>query len=177
MAITGNRGYTGGTPDYFLKIDGIKGESQDDKHREEIQLESWSIGLTQNGSFSRGVGGGGAGKAAFEEFRFMMRSNVATPRMFLASATGEHIPKAVLSCRKAGGKQEDYFVFTLYDVIVSSFKIQGPDGTSETREIQPFDEFTLNFSKIELSYKMQDVKGGMGAAVKAGYDLAKNAKV
>ena len=47
--------------DYFLKIDNIPGESEDDKHKSEIQLESWRIGATQSGTFASG-GGGGAGK-------------------------------------------------------------------------------------------------------------------
>ena len=32
--------------DYFLKFDGIKGESADVKHKDEIDVESWSWGET-----------------------------------------------------------------------------------------------------------------------------------
>ena len=47
--------------DVFLKLDGIKGESTDDRHKDEIVIESWSLGATNTGSHSVG-GGGGAGK-------------------------------------------------------------------------------------------------------------------
>ena len=165
-----------GTPDYFLKLGDIKGESQDDKHRDEMQVESWSFGLSQAGSFGAGSGGG-SGKVSFEEINFMMRSNVATPRVFVASATGEHIEKAVLTCRKSGGKLEDFFVITMSDVVVSRLRINGPDGNPESRDIQPYDQFSLSFARIELAYKGQDSKGSLGAAVKGGYDLQRNVKI
>ena len=46
--------------DMFLKMDGIKGESVDDKHKDEIDVLSWSWGMSQSGSAHMG-GGAGAG--------------------------------------------------------------------------------------------------------------------
>jgi type VI secretion system secreted protein Hcp len=158
--------------DYFLKIDGIKGESQDDKHKDEIQIESWSFGLSQTGSFGAG-GGGGAGKASFQDVHFTSKLNAASPKLFIASATGEHIKSAILTCRKAGGKQEEYFVVTLSDILVSSYQTGGHGASGEL----PMDQFALNFAKMEIAYKVQDNKGGLGAAIKAGYDLKKSVKV
>ena len=86
--------------DYFLKIDGIEGESQDKTHKGEIHLESWSWGESQTGTMSHG-GGGGAGKVNMQDFHFVMGVNKATPKLLLACASGDHIPKAVLTCRKA----------------------------------------------------------------------------
>jgi type VI secretion system secreted protein Hcp len=158
--------------DYFLKIDGIKGESQDDKHKDEIQIESWSFGLTQTGSFGAG-GGGGAGKASFQDFHITSKSNAASPKLFLASATGEHIKSAILTCRKAGGKQEEFLIYTMSDILISSYQTGGHGASGEL----PMDQFAINFAKIETSYKVQDAKGALGAAIKAGYDLKKNTKV
>ena len=42
--------------DYFLKLDGISGESKDSKHKGEIDVLSFSFVETQSGS--PGVGGG-----------------------------------------------------------------------------------------------------------------------
>ena len=99
----------------------------------------------------------------------------------VSSKVGIHAPKliekAVLTCRKLGGKQEDFFVFTMTDVLVSRLKINGPDGNPESRDIQPYDQFSLSFAKIELSYKGQNVNGSLGAAVKGGYDLQRNVKI
>src|ERR1700681_1453495 len=93
--------------DYFLKIDGIDGESHDSKHKDEIDLMSWSFGASQLGTHSAG-GGGGAGKVSMQDFHFTMHVNKATPKLFLACATGEHIKKAVLTCRKAGKDQQEF---------------------------------------------------------------------
>ena len=93
--------------DYFLKIDGIDGESMDHKHMGEIQIESWSFGETQAGSHSSG-GGGGAGKVQMQDFHFVMKVSKASPKLFLACATGQHIKKAVFVCRKAGKDQQEF---------------------------------------------------------------------
>ena len=158
--------------DYFLKVEGIDGESGDAKHKNEIDLESWSWGETQSGSHAFG-GGGGAGKVSMQDFHFVMRVNKASPKLFLACATGEHIPKAVLTCRKAGGKQEEFLKVNFTDLLVSSYQTGGSGGS----DIIPMDQISLNFAKIEVEYKMQDSKGQTTSPVKAGYDLKAGKKV
>src|SRR5213593_2324488 len=81
--------------DYFLKLDGIEGESQDAKHKGEIDLESWSWGETQTGTMHAG-GGGGAGKVQMQDFHFVMKVNKSSPKLMLACASGEHIKSATL---------------------------------------------------------------------------------
>jgi type VI secretion system secreted protein Hcp len=87
--------------DYFLKIDGIEGESQDSKHKGEIDLDSWSWGETESGT----SGGGGAGKVSMRDFQFVMKVNKSSPKLLIACASGQHLPKALLTCRKAGKDQ------------------------------------------------------------------------
>ena len=157
--------------DFFLKIDGIKGESQDKKHKDEIDLASWSWGESNSGSHSAG-GGGGAGKVSMQDFHFTMTINKATPELMLACATGKHIPSAVLVCRKAGEEGQEYLEIKFSDLLVSSYQT----GDSSGGDL-PMESISLNFSKIEYAYKPQDEKGKLGAAVKAGYDLKKNTKV
>ena len=158
--------------DYFLKIEGIDGESKDHKHAGEIQLESWSWGETQSGTHHSG-GGGGAGKVQMQDFHFVMTVNKASPKLMLACATGEHIKKAVLTCRKAGKEQQEFLVYTFSDLIVSSYQTGGSHGAS----VLPTEQISLNFSKIETEYKAQKPDGGLDSPVKAGYDLKKNVKV
>ena len=110
--------------DYFLKIDGIKGESQDSKHGGEIEIQSFSWGATQSGSFAQG-GGGGAGKVTMQDFHFTVFHGVASPKLMLACATGQHIPSAVLTARKAGKDQQDYMKVSFYDLLISSFQTGG----------------------------------------------------
>src|SRR5947209_9384882 len=121
--------------DYFVKIDGIEGESGDHKNPKQIQLESWSWGETQSGSHSYG-GGGGAGKVSMQDFHFVMKVNKSSPKLMLACASGEHIPKAVLVCRKAGKDQQEFLKVTLSDLLVSSFQT---GGTSHS-DIVPTDQ-------------------------------------
>jgi len=158
--------------DYFLKLDGIDGESQDSKHKGEIELDSWSFGATQHGTSGTG-GGGGAGKVALQDFHFVMRVNKATPKLFLACATGEHIKKAVLTCRKAGKEQQEYLKYTFSDFLVSSYQT----GGSAHSDVVPMDQISLNFSKIQVEYKEQKADGSLGGGVNAGWDAKLNQKV
>ena len=155
--------------DYFLKIDGIPGESQDAKHKDEIALESWSWGATQSGTYGAG-GGGGAGKVSMQDFHFVMKVNKASPKLMLACASGEHIKKAVLTCRKAGTDQQEFLKITMSDILVSSYQTGGSAGS----DLVPTDQISLNFSKIEFEYKEQKPDGTLGGAVSAGYDLKAN---
>jgi type VI secretion system secreted protein Hcp len=158
--------------DYFLKVDGIQGESKDSKHKDEIDVESWSWGETQSGTFAGG-GGGGAGKVAMQDFHFVMRVNKASPKLLLACATGEHVKSAVLTCRKAGKEQQEYMKIKFSDCLVSSFQTGGSEGS----DILPVDQISLNFAKIEYEYKEQKPDGTLGGATKAGYDLKQNKTV
>jgi type VI secretion system secreted protein Hcp len=152
--------------DYFLKIDGIQGESQDDKHKNEIDVKSWSWGETQTGTMSAG-GGGGAGKVDMQDFHFVMHVNKATPKLVLACASGEHIKKAVLTCRKAGKTQQEFLIYTFSDLLVSSYQT---GGSSEI----PSEQVSLNYSKMEVEYKAQKADGSLDGGIKAGWDTKGN---
>jgi type VI secretion system secreted protein Hcp len=158
--------------DYFLKIDGIEGESGDHKHKGEIELDSWSWGSTNSGSHHSG-GGGGAGKVSMQDFHFVMRCNKASPKLLLANAGGDHIKSAILTCRKAGKDQQEFLKITLSDLLVSSYQT----GGSAHGDIIPTDQISLNFAKIEYGYKEQKPDGTLGGEVKAGWDLKANKKV
>ena len=157
--------------DYFLNIDGIPGESTDAKHKNEIDLESWSWGETQMGSSAAG-GGGGAGKVSMQDFNFVMSTNKASPNLMLSCASGKHIAKAVLTCRKAGEEQQEYLIIKFSDLLISSFQTGGSSGS-----VIPTDQISFNFSKIEYEYYPQNAKGGLDAKVVVGWDLKLNKKV
>ena len=158
--------------DAFLKIDGIPGESTDSKHKDEIEVLSWSWGLAQSGSAASG-GGGGAGKVTFQDFHFVNRLQKSSPKLFLACASGQHFKSAILTVRKAGGEgqQQDYYKVTLDEIIVSSFNQTGePDGDQSV----PLEQVSINFSKITVEYKPQNEKGSLGDSVVAKWDVGKN---
>jgi type VI secretion system secreted protein Hcp len=155
--------------DMFLKLGDIPGESKDSKHKDEIDIFSFSWGVSNSGGLAQG-GGGGAGKASFSDFSFMMPATKASPKIFLACASGEHIPDATLTLRRAGTTQVEFLVYKLSDILVTSFQESASSGGDD----RPTDSFSLNFAKIEISYKETDAKGGIGSETTAGWDLGKN---
>jgi type VI secretion system secreted protein Hcp len=181
--------------DYFLKIDGIEGESQDAKHKNEIDIESFSWGETNSASAAHGGGGGGAGKVSAQDFHFVMRFNKASPQLFLATASGEHLKQAILTARTAGKEQAEFLKWTLTDCLVTSYQtgattvaVTESTGTEEepSPEVMavrnasagaPVDEFSLDFARLEVSYSVQNADGGLGAPVTAGWDFRNSKKI
>ncbi len=160
-----------GSVDFFIKIGDKKGESEDAKHKGEIDVLSWSFGCTQAASGSFG-GGSGAGKVSFNDFHFMMHTNKASPELMLACASGEHIKEAVFVARRAGKDQQEYLKITMSDVLISSYQSSGSASASEL----PVDSVSLNFTKIKTEYKPQKEDGTLDAAVSAGWNLKGNVK-
>jgi type VI secretion system secreted protein Hcp len=158
--------------DYFLKIEGIDGESADAKHKGEIDLDSWTWGESQGGTMAFG-GGGGAGKVQMQDFHFTMKVNKATPKLILACASGEHIKKAVLTCRKAGKEQQEFLKYTFSDILISSYQTGGASNGG----VIPNDQIAFNYGKMEVEYKEQKADGTMGGPIKTGWDLKANKKV
>ena len=156
--------------DYFLKIDGIEGESTDNKHPKEIDVEAWSWGESQTGSGVPGGGGGGAGKVSMQDFSFVMKFNKASPKLMLACATGKHIKSARLAARRTGQGQQDYLAITLLDVLVSSYQTGGAEASGLT----PVDQLSLRYAKIEVEYKTQKPDGTLIVAGQFKYDLKLN---
>jgi type VI secretion system secreted protein Hcp len=147
--------------DYFLKIAGIDGESMSAKHKGEIDVESWTWGESMVGS------PGGGGRPAASDFSFVMKLNKASPKLFLACASGKHIDSAWLTAQRAG-KQTDYFLkWSFADLVVSSYQTGASAGE------HPTDQVAFNFRKIEVEYKEQKPDGSLGDVVKAGWDYGK----
>ncbi|MET3900968.1 type VI secretion system secreted protein Hcp [Devosia sp. UYZn731] len=157
--------------DYFLKIDGIKGESKDDKHPDEIEIDSFSIGVTNAGAMSAG-GGGGAGKASFSDFHFSKTVDKSSPELMLACANGKHFAKAVVVLRKSGEDKLEYNTVTMSDVVVSSYQSSGHGGNG----VLPTDSVSLNYAKIEYAYIEQDNKGKAKGTVTTSWNVKSNTK-
>lgn len=160
--------------DYFLKLQGVEGESDDSKHSKEIDILSWSWGETNSGHFAA-QSGGGTGKVSMQDVHFTAKMNKATPALMQACAGGKHIPSGILTCRKptGDGGQQDYLIIKLTDILVSSYQTGGAMGG----DVIPTDAFALNFAKIELEYKVQKADGSLSAGGNFGWDQKKNVKV
>ena len=153
--------------DYFLRLDGIPGESLDSKHKGEIDVLSWSWGESQEIAATPG-GGSGAGKVEMTDLHVSANLSKASPQLLLACAAGKHIKSAVLTGRKAGKQQTEFLTFSLSDVLVSGYQT----GASEAEV--PLDSISLNFSKIEVSYKQSKADGSLAKAIRVGWDRKAN---
>lgn len=157
--------------DMFLKLDGIKGESLDSKHKDEIEIHSFQFGVHQTGTGASG-GGSGAGKASFSDFTIVKSADSSSPLLMVNCATGSHIKTGSLTVRKAGGDQQEYYIIKFNEILISNFTNSG-SGDGET----PTESVSFNFSKIEFEYKTQKADGTLGGSGKGGWDLKANKKV
>ena len=150
--------------DIFGKLGDIKGESLDDKHKDEIEVLSYSWGVTNAGSMAHGTGGG-EGKATFHDLSFIHRYDKSSPVLMQYCATGVHLKEATITNRKAGKGQQEYLVIKMNDVIVTGVTHgnSGSDGATEN--------VSVAFAKVAVEYKPQKPDGSLDAGVHFKYDL------
>ncbi len=139
--------------DFFLKLDGIKGESFDSKHKDEIDVLAWSWGLTQSGTRHLG-GGGGSGKANVQDISFTKYMDLSSPVLARMCAGGKHIKDGTLVVRKAGDKPLEYIKIKMTDILVSSYNTGGSGADDRIT-----DSISLNFAKVEYQYYSQKADG------------------
>ena len=156
--------------DIFAKIGDIKGESLDDKHKDEVEVLSFSWGVLNSGSIVSG-GGSGAGKATFHDLSFVHDVDKASPVLMQACATGVHLKEATITHRKAGKGQHEFLIVKMNDVIITSVTHGGSSADNGYPE-----NVSLAFAKVNLEYKPQNADGSMGAGVHFKYDI-KGSKV
>lgn len=158
--------------DYFLKIDGIEGESKQTKYEKQIELMSLSYDVST--PIQIGIAGGGMsmGKANFGQLHFTKRFDKSSPKIFQASCTGTHIKSAIFTAQKSGGgslaaaQALVYFVLTIEDVVVASFANSGSGGDEGLVESVSF-----GYSKIKMQYTEQNEKGAAAGTTAMGWDV------
>ena len=149
--------------DIFAKLGDIKGESIDDKHKDEIEILSVSWGVSNAGSMAFGTGGG-EGKATFHDLSFVHRYDKASPILMQSCANGTHLKEGVITLRKAGKGQQEYLVFKMNDIIVTP--VQPGFANNEPQE-----SVSLSFAKVAVEYKPQKGDGSLDAGIHFKYDL------
>ena len=157
--------------DAYLKIAGADGESQDDAHKDWMQLESYSFGATNSGTAAVGTGMG-HGKVAMGDFSFTPKGDTSTPILFLKTCAGDHIPEAILELQKTGGTKMVYLKVTFSDLVLSSCQLSGHAGADV-----PNTGVSFNFSKIKMESTAQTSTGAKGKTVTAGWDIKEGKKL
>jgi type VI secretion system secreted protein Hcp len=153
--------------DIFAKIGDIKGESIDDKHKDEIEILSWSWGVTNAGTMAHG-GGGGEGKANFHDLSFTHKIDKASPVLMKSCATGQHIKEATITLRKAGKGQQEFLIIKMNDVLITA--VSDADGA----DAGPMESVSLAFAKVDVEYKPQKADGSLDAGLHFKYDIKGN---
>jgi type VI secretion system secreted protein Hcp len=133
--------------DVFLKIEGIEGESQDAKHKNEIDVIS----------FSWGINNPERGRTRLEEFHVVKSIDLASPAIFDAVCSGDHIGRAELTIRKAGKEQQEFYKITMEEVLITR---QTP--ATGTGDAVPMEQISLSFAKVEVNYRPQKADGSLG---------------
>lgn len=156
---------------WFLRLDGIPGESTDERHRAQIDVHSWSFAVTSESAGSGGGAGSGAGvgRPEFGELLISAPLSIASLKIFLSAASGRHIPEALLSGVHPGEAPRDFLTVKLTGVTVTKSRL-GADPRAAAE-----DQFALDYARIEVTYLPITPTGGAGAPVTAGFDVAHGA--
>ena len=157
--------------DMFINMGAnIKGESRDKVQgpKGDVDILAWSWGMSQSGTTHMG-GGGGAGKANFQDLSFSKYVDSASSALMVALAKGSHIPEVKLLVRKAGEGQQKYIHITLKEVLVTSISTGGSGGEDRLTE-----NVTLNFAQVKYDYTPQDAKGTVAGDKTFAWNIAEN---
>lgn len=131
----------------------VKGEAKGAGHADEVDVLAWSWGLSNSGTFHQG-GGGGSGKANFQDLSFTKWIDKSSPTLYLKCSDGTHFDEVTLTCQKAGTTALVYYKIVLQKVLVTSVSTGGSGGEDRLTE-----NVTLNFAHIDIYYQEQDDKG------------------
>ncbi len=151
--------------DFHIKFDGVEGEATHKDHKGEIELLSWSWGVSQH-SGSMSGGGSGKGKAVPGDFSFTHLYDKASPVLAKHCVSGKHFPTVKLTAREAGEGQKDFLVITMKEVFISNVAPSGSHGGDLVESV------SCTYKDIEFAYKAQDNKGGLTGEVKFGWNVA-----
>jgi type VI secretion system secreted protein Hcp len=155
--------------DMFLRLDDVKGESRDAKHKDSIEVLAWSWGMSQSGTMHSGTGGG-AGKVSVQDISITKYIDKATPALTIHCCSGKHFKEGVLTVRKAAGdKPLEYLKITLKEIIVTSVSTGGSGGEDRLTE-----NISLNFAEFKSEYVPQKADGSQDSTKTAAWNIAAN---
>jgi len=151
---------------HFLKLsNGIKGESRDRNHMDELELESWGWGENQETL-------GDAGRLDFCDFSFTTPVNEASPRLLRACANGELIEAAQLACCLSGDREPQEFLTVRFaNCLIRSIQTRGSAGAI------PLDQISLSYGTVQYEYRPMRPNGSLGTAIPFGWNLMENRQI
>src|SRR4051812_26661224 len=140
--------------DMFLKVETarqgvIKGEANDEKHKTEIDVVSWSWGLHAHTAMG---GLGASGKATLDELRVVKKVDSSSTALMATLKNNEIVKKATLTVRKAGATPLEYLTITLQNARITGLGL-------DTENTEVVERVSFAFQKISVEYKPQGSDG------------------
>ena len=149
--------------DCHIKFEGVEGESAHKDHKNEVEVLAWSWGAANTANFRSG--GSGVGKGDAGDFTFTHAYDKSSPVLAKHCASGKHFKDVIVTARKSGEGQKDFFKVTMKEVFITNVSPAGSSGGEIIESV------TMAYKDIEFSYKPQDAKGGLGGEVKFGWNV------
>jgi len=120
---------------YYLKLDGVRGESQNPRHYQEIELSSLSWGEK-----FRGVGGG-TGKAQMTDLHVVKPSDTTSPILWVACTSGQNFRSGSVTIEDISefGSMIRFVTITLKEILIATFRSDNGG-----------DNVTLNFAEFSF---------------------------
>lgn len=159
---TGSGSDQGGGPsaDIFLKLDGISGESTDEDHKGEIDVEAFTFNAKRAG-----------GKVRFSPLRVIKVYDASSPKLMQAAASGRHIRSGTLTFRRSGDPNGvEFLTYKLSDLTVTSYQEGGANADDRTLGSLE-DEVGLTPAKVQVTEKTVDTSGKSGPVVSASFEV------
>lgn len=159
-------------PNGTLRFEGkdLRGESRADGHEDEIDIYSWSWGMTQSGTFHTGKGPA-AGRVNVQDLTITKFVDYSSPKLMALCCNGAPIAAAKLFSFKSSGAQAlEHLVIEMKKVMIVSVQSMGAPGQEMVLE-----EVKLNFAEFRVIFTAQDPdSGGAAGQSEMGWDIAAN---
>lgn len=160
--------------DAFMQIQGIKGDSTDEKHKDWIEIQQFNHRVYQaTGGAASAQGAHAGGRADHADFDIIKKLDSSSPNLFMHCCSGRHIPEIVIEICRALGEKTTFMKYTLKDVIVSNV---APAGSTEGNDVIPLENVSLRYGEIHQEYTPTDPQGGgkTGASIQAAWSTREN---
>jgi type VI secretion system secreted protein Hcp len=157
--------------DTYVELEGIPGEATAKGFEKKVEIFSFSWGASAPVTVGPGTSGMSASRVSISSFNVMKKTDVASPKLFKACCTGEHITKMTVSMRKQTGTggQEAFLIYKFDEVMVESVQWSGSSGGDDT----PTESVSFAFAKVTVEYKTQGKDGKLVAGTPVVWDLTK----
>jgi type VI secretion system secreted protein Hcp len=159
---------TSALADVFLDLDGIQGDSTDAKHKNQIDILTYTQSFKNTTAASTGAGGG-AGKVTCGDITVMKNIDKSSPLLIKAVTSGQHIKTGVLTFRSVGAQEINYYVVSLKDVVITEI-----DQTDQNNPARIFEKVTFSATDFTFKFTPQTASGKAGTPVSFEFNCAAN---